>query len=92
MTKSSLKRTPRRLPRLVSQVKISPEERRTVRTAQGETTLNVYAGKVILDGQEFDIPVVASRIIEEYLLGVPWLRTRRLVADLPAGLLTLGQE
>lgn len=44
----------------------------------------------ILDGQEFDIPVVAGMAIEEYLLGVPWLRTRRLVADLPAGLLTLG--
>ena len=63
--------------------------RRTVRTAQGETTLNVYAGKVILDGQDFDIPVVAISAIEEYLLGVPWLRTKRLIVDFPVGLLTL---
>jgi predicted aspartyl protease len=64
--------------------------RRTVRTAQGETTLNVYAGKVILDEQEFDIPVVASKAIEEYLIRIPWLRTKRLVVDWPAVLLTLG--
>ncbi len=64
--------------------------RRTVRTAQGETTLNVYGGKVILDGQEFEIPVVATQAIDDYLFGLRWLRTRRLVADLPAGVLTLG--
>ena len=65
--------------------------RRTVQTVQGETTLNVYAGKLVLDGQEFNIPAIASEVLEDYLLGVSWLRTRRLVADMRAEILTLGE-
>jgi len=64
--------------------------RRNVQMIRGETNLNLYIGKVRLDGQEFDIPVVAGMGVEDYLLGIPWLRTRRLVVDLPASLLTLG--
>ncbi len=64
--------------------------KRTRRTAQGEFTFDMYVGKVRLDGEEFDIPVVVGEAFTESLLGVPWLRTRRLVVDFPLGLLTLG--
>jgi predicted aspartyl protease len=63
---------------------------RNMRMAQGETTFDVYAGKVRIDGQEFDIPVYAGDGVPEFLLGRKWLRTRRLVVDLPSGVLTLG--
>ena len=65
-------------------------ETRDVQTAMGETTLDTYLGKVVLDGEEFTIEVVAGSAFRETLIGAPWLRQRRLVADFPAGLLTLG--
>lgn len=64
--------------------------RRIIRTVQGETSLNVYAGQLILDERIFEVPVIGSEMIEDYLLGVPWLQTRRLVADRQAEILTLG--
>lgn len=39
--------------------------RKTVKTVQGEITLDVYAGKVIFDGLELNIPVVASGTLED---------------------------
>ncbi|MEP0799422.1 aspartyl protease [Funiculus sociatus] len=65
-------------------------ETRDVQTAMGETTLDTYLGKVVLDGEEFTIEVVAGAAFRETLMGAPWLRQRRLVADFPAGLLTIG--
>lgn len=59
-------------------------------TAQGETQFNVYAGTVSLDGQEFNLPVLAGDAIAEVLLGLPWLLTRRLVVNFPERVLTLG--
>jgi predicted aspartyl protease len=47
-------------------------------------------GKVFLDGVEFDIPVVASSFMEDYLIGLPWLVNKRLVVDMKAGILTLA--
>jgi predicted aspartyl protease len=61
-----------------------------MQTAQGETRFKVYAGTVELDEQQFNIPVLGGDTISEVLLGLPWLRTRRLIVDFPAGLLTLG--
>jgi predicted aspartyl protease len=61
-----------------------------MQTAQGETRFQVYAGTVELDGQQFSIPVLVGDAISEILLGLPWLRTRRLIVDFPAGVLTLG--
>jgi hypothetical protein len=46
----------------------------------------------ILDEQEFTISVVAGAGCKEILMGAPWLRVKRLVVDLPAGVVTLGQE
>lgn len=66
--------------------------RKTVKTVTGEITLDVYAGLVIFDGLELNVPVVASVTLDDYLIGIPWLRSKRLVVDRPGGVLTLGVE
>jgi predicted aspartyl protease len=66
--------------------------RKNLKTVQGEITVDVYAGKVIFDGLESDIPVVASATLEDYLIGIPWLLFRRLVVDRQGDVLTLGEE
>ncbi|MEA5502519.1 aspartyl protease [Halotia wernerae UHCC 0503] len=63
---------------------------RDVVTGKGEVTFNIYLGKVVLDAQEFTVEAVAGSEFWEIILGLPWLRTRRLVVDFPARLLTLG--
>jgi clan AA aspartic protease len=67
-------------------------KKRKMQTARGETRLNLYQGTVSFDGQEITIPVLAGREINEVLIGLPWLETRRLVVDRKADLLTLGEE
>lgn len=64
--------------------------REAMQTARGEEFFDIYARKVLLDEQEFDIPVVAGTEIAENLLGLQWLKTLRLLVDFPAGVLTLG--
>ncbi|MFB2835836.1 hypothetical protein [Floridanema evergladense] len=61
-----------------------------MKTAQGETDFKIYAGVVQIDGQEFTVPVLAGEGIPEIIIGLQWLKTRRLVVDFPTGLLTLG--
>ena len=63
---------------------------RVMQTARGEEKFDIYAGQVLLDGREFYIPVVAGYDLPENLLGLQWLKTKRLVVDFPAGVLTLG--
>lgn len=65
--------------------------KQNTRLAQGETFLDIYVGKVRIDGQEFDIPVYVGTEISEVLLGRQWLKTRRLIVDIPSGILILGQ-
>ncbi|NEP01118.1 MAG: aspartyl protease [Symploca sp. SIO2E9] len=65
---------------------------RNMRMANGrEAEFNLYAGKVRIDGQEFDIPVHTGEGVPEVLIGRKWLKTRRLVVDIPSQALTLGQ-
>ncbi len=66
----------------------SQQER--MQTARGEARFDLYEGTVVLDGQEFTISVLAGDELEDNLLGVRWLQTKRLVADFPVGVLTLG--
>ncbi len=66
-------------------------ERQTMRTARGDFDFNIYAGKVRIDEQEFDIPVHVGQGVPEVLLGLRWLKTRRLLVDMPSGVLTLGE-
>ncbi|WP_322112015.1 hypothetical protein [Aerosakkonema funiforme] len=59
-------------------------------TARGDAWFNLYAGTVIFDGEELIIPVLGGEQLPNILLGVHWLEKKRLMADFPAGLLTLG--
>ena len=61
-----------------------------LRTAQGEAAFDIYFGKVMLDGQEYEIPVFAGDVITEILLGSQWLKILLLVVNYQANLLTLG--
>ncbi|MEG4393227.1 aspartyl protease [Microcoleus sp. BROC3] len=63
--------------------------RQEMRTAKGEFDFDLYAGKVRIDEQEFDIPVHVGDGVPEILIGRQWLKTRRLVVDMSAGILTL---
>lgn len=62
---------------------------RTMLMAKGETKFDIYAGKVRLDGIEFNIPVHAGDGLIEVLIGRKWLRNRRLVVDIDSGVLML---
>ncbi|NEU75599.1 aspartyl protease [Hassallia byssoidea VB512170] len=65
-------------------------EQQDMLTARGEARFNLYEGTVLLDGEEFIIEVLGGDELQDILLGVRWLQTKRLVADFPAGMLTLG--
>ena len=60
-----------------------------MRTAKGEFNFDLYAGKMRIEGQEFDIPVHVGAGVPEVLIGRQWLKNRRLVVDISAGILTL---
>ncbi|MBD2436414.1 aspartyl protease [Nostoc sp. FACHB-110] len=64
--------------------------RDTLRTAQGETLFKIYLGKLILNEQEYEIPVYAGNEITEVLLGSEWLKILPLLVNYEAGILTLG--
>jgi predicted aspartyl protease len=59
-------------------------------TAGGTVMLNIYEGNILIDGKEWMVPVLGSSRVKDILLGVRWLRHKRLVADFAAGVLTLG--
>lgn len=61
-----------------------------LQTAKGESLFELYSGKVLLDGQEYEIPVFAGSEITEMLLGSQWLKFLPLAVNYQAGLLTLG--
>ncbi|MDZ8054421.1 MAG: aspartyl protease [Aulosira sp. ZfuVER01] len=61
-----------------------------LRTAQGETKFLIYSGTILLDGQEYQIPVYAGDEITEVLLGSEWLKILPLVVNYQVGILTLG--
>ncbi|BAZ84102.1 hypothetical protein [Dolichospermum compactum] len=42
------------------------------------------------DEEELIIPVLGGNELQDILLGVRWLQSKRLVADFTAGVLTLG--
>ena len=60
-----------------------------MRTARGDVKFNIYIGKVIFGGQEYDIPVHVGKDLSEVLLGRQWLQSKRLVVDIPSSVLTL---
>ena len=60
-----------------------------MRTAKGEFDFELYVGKVRIEYLEFDIPVHVGDGVPEILIGRQWLKNRRLVVDMSAGILTL---
>ncbi|KYC37573.1 aspartyl protease [Scytonema hofmannii PCC 7110] len=58
--------------------------------AKGESRFDIYVGKVLLDGQEYEVPVCAGEELTEVLLGSEWLKILPLTANYQAGILTLG--
>ncbi|MEA5624731.1 aspartyl protease [Nostoc sp. UHCC 0251] len=67
----------------------------TLRTAQGESLFKIYLGKLILNKQEYKIPVYAGDEITEFLLGSEWLKILPLVVNSQASklqLITLNQK
>jgi predicted aspartyl protease len=65
-------------------------QREDMRTARGEAWFNLYQGTILLDKEEFIIPTLTGDELQDILLGVRWLQTKRLVVDFAGGLLTLG--
>ena len=59
-------------------------------TARGDFDFDLYAGKIKLGDQEYDIPVHVGEGLSEVLLGRQWLTTRQLLVNMPSRLLTLG--
>ncbi|MCC5635632.1 aspartyl protease [Nostoc sp. CHAB 5844] len=64
---------------------------RNMLLAQGEAQFDIYAGNVRIDRKEFDIPVYAGDGISDILFGRQWLKTRRLLVDMPSATLKLGE-
>lgn len=60
-----------------------------LRTARGDEFFDIYQGKVILDGQEFIIPVHVGDALPEILIGSQWLEIMELAVNKPRGILTL---
>ncbi|MBD2546212.1 aspartyl protease [Planktothricoides raciborskii] len=65
-----------------------PESRKS-RTAGGIVFFNIYEGIIVIDEEEFTIPVLAGSRVKDILLGVRWLQFKRLIADYSGGVLTL---
>ena len=66
------------------------ERNRTMQMAPGEELFDIYEGRVLLNQQEYIIPVVASLGIPEPLLGLQWLKMLPLGVNFLAGILKLG--
>ena len=62
-------------------------EKEELLTAQGLTLFDVYLGKIILAGEEFEIPVLAGDQIQEILLGSQWLKRFNLIVKYRKGIL-----
>jgi predicted aspartyl protease len=69
---------------------VCDNEPQDMQTAQGEARFNLYEGTVVIEGEEFTVEVLGGNELVNVLLGVLWLRTKRLVVDFPRGVLTLG--
>ncbi|MCP2731634.1 aspartyl protease [Limnofasciculus baicalensis] len=66
------------------------ETEQAMQMARGEEFFDIYEGKVVLDGQEYIIPVLAAIGIPESILGLQWLKILPLAVNFTAGVLTLG--
>ncbi|MGK7925860.1 MAG: aspartyl protease [Spirulina sp.] len=63
---------------------------RDMQTAAGESEFFLYRGNLQIDGEEFTIEALGGDNLNNVLLGLQWLRTRKLIVDYPQRILTLG--
>ncbi|OKH54092.1 aspartyl protease [Calothrix sp. HK-06] len=66
------------------------ERNNMMRMARGESAFDIYEGKVLLDEQEYIIPVLAGDEITESILGLQWLTILPLSVNYGMKTLTLG--
>ncbi len=66
------------------------ESERAMQMARGEEFFDIYEGRVVVDGQEYIIPVLAASGIPESILGLQWLKILPLAVNFTTGVLTLG--
>ena len=63
---------------------------RDMQTAAGESEFFLYRGNLQIDGEEFMIEALGGDNLNNLLLGLQWLRSRKLIVDYPQKILTLG--
>jgi predicted aspartyl protease len=66
------------------------ESELAMQMARGEEFFDMYEGRVVLDEQEYIIPVLVGEGIREPLLGLQWLKMLPLAVNFSAEILTLG--
>ncbi|HBL14120.1 MAG TPA: aspartyl protease [Cyanobacteria bacterium UBA11162] len=66
------------------------ESERAMQMARGEEFFDIYEGRVVVDGQEYIIPVLAASGIPESILGLQGLKILPLAVNFTTGVLTLG--
>jgi predicted aspartyl protease len=64
---------------------------RMLQMAKGEARFDVYLEKVNIAEKEVEIEALGGDGVPEVLMGLTWLQTRRLVVDVSANVLTLGE-
>ena len=65
-------------------------DKEILRTAQGEDTFDLYAGKIVVNHQEFRLPVHVGSELTEVLLGSQWLLLFPLIVNFSEQVLRLG--
>lgn len=60
-----------------------------MKTARGDELFDIYEGKVIIDRQEFTIPVHVGEGLPDILIGSQWLDSMELIVKKRKGILTL---
>jgi predicted aspartyl protease len=68
---------------------LSYHQKSEKQTASGLIRFDLYAGTVLLDEQEMTIPVIGGEEFTHILMGLQWLKHRRLIVDRKMNLLTL---
>ncbi len=66
------------------------ERDRVMQMASGKDSFDIYEGKVVVDGQEYIIPVLTGDGIPETILALQWLKILPLTVNFEASILTLG--
>ncbi len=64
-------------------------EKSEKQTACGLVRFDLYAGTVLFDEQEITIPVIGGEEFTHILMGLQWLKHRRLIVDRKMDQLTL---